>query len=175
MRFGITTTPRLLVILAAGLSLATAACPGSLSDIERFRIDAGDATAPPLPLDAEAPLDCPTVVPQILSTQCAACHSATAPQAELDLMTGDFRVRLRNKPAQGSSSNLLINTTNFEQSAVYTKTSASPPFNQAMPPGGQLLDEGRRACLLEYIKKTPAEVDAGSDASDPDIADAASE
>ncbi len=158
-------------------AIALCGCPGSLADIEKFRVDGG-GLAPPLD---GGPIDCPTFAPQTLGGTCAAqgCHSGALPGGNLDLtQTGDLRERLRNKPTLGAPSLLLIDMRDFTKSALYTKTGNPPPYGFVMPPTGVALDERQRACILDWIKATPPEVtDAGRIDSGPivdsGIADAA--
>lgn len=144
------------VILLASAPLFLAACPGTLDEPERFRIDSGAVLAPPL--DSGTTANCDSVVTTLITGTCATagCHEAGKNAAgSLDLATADVRTRLRNVPSTGDPKYLLINTNAFEQSAIYLKTSDQPPFGGAMPPG-QKVDAQTRSCLLDWLKQTPA-------------------
>ncbi|MFT3770248.1 MAG: hypothetical protein QM820_32875 [Minicystis sp.] len=125
--------------LIAPLMLAAAltGCPGTLEDPERFAGQFG--TCP----------DIPTLFTGTCAT--ASCHTADNPAGSLDLASPDIVGRLSGKAAAGGSGK-LIDTGAPDQSVLYTKLSAPPPFGARMPLTGTPLDDTEVACVLTWIE-----------------------
>jgi hypothetical protein len=125
------------LLLAAVLAAALAGCPGSLEDPGRFDEQFGT---------------CPDV-PTYLATSCGTtgCHAATNSAGGLDLASADLATRLDGKKASGGTG-LLIDPSSPDQSVLYTKLTASPPFGSRMPLGGAPLDDTTVSCVLTWIE-----------------------
>jgi hypothetical protein len=81
----------------------------------------------------------------------ASCHSATTQQASLDLESPGLPARLLGKKCVGGPG-FLIDPTNPDQSVIYTKVTATPPFNFQMPLGGSALDDDQVACIKSWVE-----------------------
>jgi len=135
------------------LVLAATACPGTLTDKERFLVDGGlDAT---LPVDATAETGsgvCGDVVMRIFKPQCGSsnCHGAQAPQQNLDLVSAGVAARVVG--VNGTEcSGVLANPASPETSLLYTKLSVHPPCGAQMPLARTALSSDDMACVLEWI------------------------
>lgn len=135
-----------VLAIPAGL----AGCPGSLQDPERFDTD-GAA--------------CPDVGQTVVQQVCAAgqCHSAAVKQGGLDSASPDVASRLVGVSAMGGPG-LLVDPTNPQDSVLYQKLTASPPYGARMPFGETPLDPTTIACMLGWIDGLIAG-DAGADGS----------
>lgn len=135
---------KLLLACAFAAAVATPmiGCPGELDDPSRFSGDSAVSTN----------CDAPSVV---FAGTCATagCHTkADAPSSgDLDLQSPDIVGRLKNKKSKGGAP-LLINSTAPEQSSLYTKLKAPPPFGSKMPLGGTLPAD-KVECVLTWLKK----------------------
>jgi len=146
------------VLFVSGIS-AVVACPGSLSDPDRF-FDAGTEDgsaedAPILePIDSgadTAPFVCPDILNTLFPQTCAlsGCHSQPDAGGDMDLQGANVLQRLYNVPSTGNPAIKRIDPQNPEQSALYTKLTPTPPFGARMPP---LPIEGLAPCMLDFIK-----------------------
>ena len=158
--------------------MATAGCPGTLSDPERFASEgessAGDSGS------------CPNI-PNFFATTCTAstCHNSKDDEQGLDLQSPDVASRLVGVAAtEVAGAGLLINPSSPAKSVVYLKMTSSPPFGARMPLGGNPVDPTTLACVLSWIEQVASSADAaagttadasngGDDASDDDEGDAA--
>jgi len=162
------------------------ACPGSLSDPERFRPNLDAGVLPPAstgtipePDSGEIPDDggptgpCPDVPAAIFAPSCvASCHSTAGLAGNLDLSGPDVGARLLNKPAFGNANLLLIHASAPENSVLYTKLTPTPPYGSRMPAADVPLEPHSIGCVLEWIQNVVAQSsDAGADGSADATAD----
>lgn len=122
--------------LAAALAAALTGCPGSIDDPGRFADQFGT---------------CPDI-PMLITTTCAVagCHAGSSPSGSLDLSAGDVASSLSGKMASGGAG-LLVDPSAPDQSVLYTKLTASPPFGSRMPLG-KPLDDTTVSCVLTWIE-----------------------
>ena len=175
---------RALVGLVA-LVAATAACPGTLEDPERFLQAAvtGDAGVaeegqPPPASDGAAGGNCPDI-PGLFAQTCTAagCHSAMTKSQGLDLQSPNLAMRLVGVSAT-EGPGLLIDPSSPSQSILYEKLSSPAPFGAQMPLGGPALDSATKACVLAWITQvanSSAGASEGGASEDSGAADATSE
>lgn len=140
-------------LITAG-SLFLLGCPGSLDDIESFRVDAGAGDGAPSCADVEATFASTCAV--------AGCHSTAEMSGSLDLQSPDIRGRLRGKKASGGAP-LLIDPAAPDKSALYTKLLPMPPFGTRMPLGRKPLDDATARCVLLWVGGSGTVADASSD------------
>jgi len=153
----------LRMTLLSALSLLVG-CPGELSnkaDFEAYAAEHGEAGAPPttneagtnagiaggLPSDA-----CGDVPTRILVPSCGGtgCHSALAPQQELDLVSPGVAARLVGTPGK-QCLQLLVDPQNPEQSLMYQKLLPKPACGAQMPLARPALSSADVACVLAWI------------------------
>jgi mono/diheme cytochrome c family protein len=151
------------------LVTATAGCPGTLSNPERFvSEDAGEAGGGGT---------CPDI-PDFFATTCtaSACHSSSNKAQGLDLQSPDVASRLVGISAT-EGPGLLIDPSSPSNSVIYLKLTANPPFGSRMPLAETPLDATTMACILTWIDQEASSADAAaaptSDASNEDEGDAA--
>lgn len=125
---------------AAFFGGALAGCPGSLDDPSRFTGDGGS--------------NCGDVPATIFTASCAlgGCHTTAdnAAAGNLDLQAPNIGTRLLNKKSTGNPSIFLIDGSNPEQSALYTKLKSPPPFGSRMPLGSKLTD-AQIQCVHDWV------------------------
>ena len=163
-----------LVARAACLVLAasTLACPGTLDDPERFlAAESVEAGIDPGTGDGEPPVEsgaCPDI-PALFATTCASpvCHSAGNKAQGLDLQSAGVGARLVGAQAT-EGSGLLIDPSAPEQSVLYLKLTAQPPFGARMPLGQTPLDGATVACVLAWISEQRSNTDGEGGAPTPD-------
>ena len=147
-----TEPARRLSLAALGcLLLAAAGCPGTLTDKDRFLVDAAadGAVAPDAATGTGA---CGDVVTRIFLPQCgdSGCHGSLAPQQELDLVSAGVAARVVG--VNGTEcSGVLANPASPETSLLYTKLSAHPPCGGQMPLARTPLGSADMACVLAWI------------------------
>ena len=114
------------------------------------RPDAGHPDAGPP--DAGHPPVCDPVK-TFFSPSCATglCHGADIQQANLDLASPGMPGRLVGKQANGGPG-LLIDPAHPDQSVLYAKVLADPPFNFQMPLAGEALSDVEVQCLLDWVR-----------------------
>ena len=138
--------------VALGLALLGAtACPGKLTDKERFLVDG----AVPVGGDAAASDDggdgCGDVVARIFVPRCGgACHGATAPQQGLDLVSAGVAARVVGVAATSCAAT-LADPADPASSFLYTKLAAKPPCGGQMPLAQLPLSAADTACVLSWI------------------------
>jgi len=138
----------------SAVCLALAGCAGSLDQPGRFAYlgfppDAGSG-------DTSSDGGCDPVTDIFpLSCTASACHSAQSQQANLDLQSPGLPKRLVNKPAHGGPG-YLIDASNPAQSVLYTKLTATPPFQFQMPLGALPLSTDEMSCLLGWVQAAAA-------------------
>jgi hypothetical protein len=149
--------PIRLLCAHVALIAATAGCPGTLEDPERFQDASHGEAAPP----GEAPggeggalLDasnCPDVPQTVFLTNCTAagCHNSKDKTQGLDLQSPGVGARLVGAPAT-EGPGLIIDPSSPPSSVLYTKLTATPPFGARMPLGSKL-DDPTTACVLAWI------------------------
>ena len=150
---------------AVALALAWACAPG-LEAPERFgylqdagsdagAVDAGSDGG----VDAGPLYDCaqggPDAGCQVLRTfycSCAttACHSVTEAAQSLDLESRGMPDRLINQQAQRGSW-VMIDPANPDNSLLYLKLLAKPPYAARMPNGADPLPDAELACVKKWI------------------------
>ena len=98
----------------------------------------------------------------MIAARCAtsACHSAADKSQGLDLESPDLAARLVGVAATASGL-LLIDPAAPQNSVVYTKLTATPPYGSRMPLARTALDDATIACLLAWVAKSSA---GGADA-----------
>ena len=158
-----------LFVLALGLLiLACAGCPGSLNNWSSPVVDT--APTPSATDDAGTPTSpsCPDVGTVTLPQSCAlgGCHDAKTKAQGLDLASPGLASRLvgvMGTEGQG----LLIDPVTPNDSVMYTKLLASPPFGARMPTA-TALDAATIQCVLTWITTeaasgpSPSMTDAGA-------------
>jgi MYXO-CTERM domain-containing protein len=158
-----------VLLLAWGVT----GCASELKDKERFlaaQAEGGGEGPSEAASDAAPAAACPDV-PQMLAAGCAGegCHSRPAKAGALDLESPDISGRLLGVRASGGGG-LLIDPSYPEQSVLYTKLLASPPFGQRMPTGAPPYDTARLACVFAWVSTFARDAGAQSDAGSPDAA-----
>jgi hypothetical protein len=144
-----------LCAFAVALSFLTG-CPGKLEDKEAFLVDAGslpdagDATAP-----AEAGPGmgaCGDVPTRIFVPTCGGtgCHSATAPQQDLDLASPGVASRVVGVAAKVCTGT-LADPANPAGSLIYTKLAPTQTCGAPMPLARPPLSDADAACVLAWI------------------------
>jgi hypothetical protein len=144
------------------LCAASAGCPGTLEDPERFldgglyaqgqaTEDGGIAGEGGAGDDGGRGGNCPDM-PQFFSTTCTGigCHNAMDKAQGLDLQSPDLASRLVGVQAT-EGPGLLIDPSNPSASVLYLKVTASPPFGARMPSGKPPLDDATIACVLAWV------------------------
>jgi hypothetical protein len=170
------TEQRAWLLVLGGLALATAACPGTLDDKQSFVAyaaqhpdaaqegeggtdsDGGAGPAPPTAgtagtgvVDAD-PNGCGDVVTRIFTPTCGGtgCHSATASQQGLDLVTPPVASRLVG--ISGTTClETLVDPTQPENSLLYRKLLPKPPCGAQMPLARPPLSSADLACVRDWI------------------------
>lgn len=135
---------RAFLALTLGTLLMTvfAGCPGTLDNKDQFL--AGGA-------------NCPSDVPAFLAQKCgtANCHSSAAPAAMLDLQSPGVEARVTDKTG-AQCIGKLANTSDPENSLLYTKLLDPPGCGLRMPIGAPLSAE-EAICIAQWIETlTPA-------------------
>jgi hypothetical protein len=127
--------------------LACAACPGTLGDRARFLVetDGGD--------DAGGDAGCPDVPSAVLAPKCgiSGCHSAADKSQGLDLQSPNVASRLVGVCSRGGG--YLVDPVHPEQSVLYEKITAMPPFGVRMPFARPPLDDATIACVLAWASQ----------------------
>jgi hypothetical protein len=157
-----TQTWWLAVLLAALGPLA--GCPGQLenkAEFEAYAAAHGDAGAPD-GLNVAGTSSgtagtastgaCGDVVARIFTPSCGgtACHSAMAPQQDLDLVSPGVAARVVGVPAKVCLQT-LADPKHPEQSLLYQKLAIKPPCGAQMPLARPPLSSGDVACVLGWI------------------------
>jgi hypothetical protein len=150
----------LAVVAMLGL---LAACPGELAnkaEFEAYEAAHGDAGAPFMNTagtssgSAGSPPSgaCGDVVARIIVPSCGGtgCHSALAPQQDLDLVSPGVAARVVGTPAKGCLQ-LLVDPQNPEQSLMYQKLLPKPTCGAQMPLARPALSSADVACMLSWI------------------------
>ena len=137
-----------------------AACPGELpnkAEFEAYEAAHGDAGAPPMNTAGTSSSSagsgaCGDVVARIIVPSCGGtgCHSALAPQQDLDLVSPGVATRVVGIPAKGCLQ-LLVDPENPEQSLMYQKLLPKPTCGAQMPLARPALSSADVACLLSWI------------------------
>jgi len=152
----------LAVRLAVVGSLA--GCPGQLDDKAEFDAYAeahGDAGAPagmnvagssPGAAGTMSAGACGDVVARIFTPSCGGtgCHSAVAPQQDLDLVSPGVAARVVGVSAK-QCVQVLADPANPEQSLLYQKLAVKPPCGAQMPLARPALSSADVACVLGWI------------------------
>ena len=152
------------VCLAAALALA--ACPGKLSNKDEFEAydllhgDAGMGSDVGVAGNAgsgntagsSASDGCGDVVARIFEPSCGGtgCHSAVAPQQDLDLVSPGVASRVVGKSAK-QCLQLLADPQHPEQSLMYQKLMTKPKCGAQMPLARPALSNADVACVLSWI------------------------
>jgi hypothetical protein len=147
-------------LLCIAASALVAGCPGEITNAQPY-IEARSRDAGAQPDAGGSDPTCPDVATEILGNTdpggCATggCHSASDPQAELDLASENRASRLAGTAAHQSECGdaLLLDPDAPEQSLLYRKLGPEPPCGTRMPLGGSL-PEHEQQCVLEWIKAT---------------------
>ena len=110
---------------------------------------ASDAGSPPDAGTADAGCNALTT---IIAPTCATalCHSSGTQQGSLDLQSSGLPERLIGQQAAGGPG-FIINAQSPDQSVLYTKTLAPPPYGARMPLLGNALSAEQLACLKSWI------------------------
>lgn len=141
-----------------------AGCPGELqnkAEFEAYAAAHGDAGAPVMTNEAgtssgtagSAPSGaCGDVVTRILVPSCGGtgCHSALAPQQDLDLVSPGLASRVVGVPAK-LCLQVLVDPQNPEQSLMYQKLLPQPQCGAQMPLARPALSSTDIACVLAWI------------------------
>jgi hypothetical protein len=95
---------------------------------------------------------CGDVVTRIFVPSCGGtgCHSATAPQQDLDLVSPGVAARVVGVPAKACLQT-LADPANPEQSLLYQKLAIKPPCGAQMPLARPALSNADVACVLGWI------------------------
>ena len=117
-----------------------------------------DASLPPGACSVEA----------LFASRCVtACHQQSTRLGGLDLESPNLVARLLDKRAAGRGDYLLIDSELPEESALYLKLDARPPYGTRMPQAAEGLSAADRACVLSWISAAVdggvGRVDAGAD------------
>jgi hypothetical protein len=141
-----------------------AGCPGQLENKAEFDAYAeahGDAGASdgmnvagtsPGAAGTSSNGACGDVVTRIFVPSCGGtgCHSATAPQQDLDLVSPGVAARVVGVPAKACLQT-LADPANPEQSLLYQKLAIKPPCGAQMPLARPALSNADVACVLGWI------------------------
>jgi hypothetical protein len=163
--------------LVAVLLAACAACAGALEDVDRFApaapdagegadggsgnsdggaSDAGNASGAGSADAGSADAGCDALSLVIVpSCATALCHDSAAQQGSLDLQAAGLPFRLVGRQASGGPG-LLINGQEPDQSVLYLKVLAPPPFGSQMPLIGGALSPVQTACLRSWVEQAAA-------------------
>ena len=155
-----------LPLALLGALCLLAGCPGELAnkaDFEAYAAAHGDSGAPALTNEAgtssghagtsgAANGACGDVVARILVPSCGGtgCHSALAPQQDLDLVSPGVASRVVGVPAK-QCLQLLVDPQNPEQSLMYQKLLPKPTCGAQMPLARPALSSADMACVLAWI------------------------
>ncbi len=122
--------------LGTSIALLSAGCPGTLENKEAFLAGSGN---------------CPDM-PAFLADKCgtANCHSGAAPAAMLDLKSPGVEARVADKPG-AQCVGKLANTSDPENSLLYTKLLDPPGCGLRMPIGAPLSAE-ESFCVAQWIE-----------------------
>lgn len=153
-----------LTLLSALCLLA--GCPGELPNKAEFEAYEaahrdGDAGAPAMTNTAGAASGvagsapsgtCGDVVTRIFLPSCGGtgCHSALAPQQDLDLVSPGVAARVVGTPGK-QCLQLLVDPQNPEQSLMYQKLLPKPTCGAQMPLARPALSSADVACVLAWI------------------------
>jgi hypothetical protein len=163
MRIELTSVPW-LVGLALALSLL-AGCPGKLSNKQEFLAYAaahpntggdaatlGEAGADPGTAGSTSTDPCGDVVARIFVPTCGGtgCHSATASQQGLDLVSPDVASRVVGVSAKVCGST-IADPQNPQASLMYQKLLPLPKCGAQMPLARPPLSNSDVACVLSWI------------------------
>jgi len=148
------------------LSLALVGCPGKLHDKQAFLAyeaeHAGAGAAPPGEAGAPAQLPetagtsntdpCGDVVARIFVPSCGGtgCHSATASQQDLDLVSPDVASRVVGVSGKACLQT-LADPQDPEGSLLYQKLLPQPPCGAPMPLARPPLGSADIACVKSWI------------------------
>jgi len=147
--------------LAGALCLLTG-CPGELANKDEFEAyaaahgDAGAATNEAGSSSGSAGSTsngaCGDVVTRIFVPTCGGtgCHSAMAPQQDLDLVSPGVATRVVGVQAK-SCLQVLVDPQHPEQSRMYQKLLTKPACGAQMPLARPALDSTDVACVLGWI------------------------
>lgn len=156
---GILPRAALLVLVAEAGVLG--GCPGELSnkaEFEAYAATHGDAGAPANAAGTSAVAGsagtsaCGDVVARIFAPSCSGtgCHSATAPQQDLDLISPGVAARVVGVQAK-QCLQVLADPQNPEQSLLYQKLLTKPACGAQMPLARPALSNADIACVREWI------------------------
>jgi hypothetical protein len=160
------------VIASWSMLIALGACSAPVDNPARPTVDAAtggdaapgdDALAPDA---SDSGTGCPDVPQEVIAARCATsgCHSAADKAQGLDLQSPDLAARLVGVAATETTGFLLIDPAAPENSAVYAKLTAAPPYGARMPLGRTALDDATLACVLAWVgNPNNAGDDAGGD------------
>jgi hypothetical protein len=149
-------------LLLAGMVCLLGGCPGELSNKAEFEAYAaahGDAGAPtneagssPVAAGSNGTGACGDVVTRIFVPTCSGtgCHSATAPQQDLDLVSPGVAARLVGVRAK-QCLQVLVDPEHPEQSLMYQKLLTKPACGAQMPLARPALSSADAACVLAWI------------------------
>jgi hypothetical protein len=134
-------------LLAIGASILLAACPGTLADKELYEAALDGSKGP----SGEGG-PCGDVVARIFVPNCGgtACHGATAPQQDLDLVSPGVASRVvgvAGKECAGA----LADPADPEGSLIYQKLLPNPPCGGQMPLARPPLGRAEAQCVLAWI------------------------
>jgi hypothetical protein len=141
-----------------------AGCPGQLENKAEFDAYAeahGDAGAAngmnvagtsPAAAGTSSNTACGDVVTRIFAPSCGGtgCHSAMAPQQDLDLVSPGVAARVVGVPAKACLQT-LADPAHPEQSLLYQKLAIKPPCGAQMPLARPALSSADVACVLGWI------------------------
>ena len=134
---------------ACSAALFMAGCAGALEDLSRFDyLDAGPGSDAGVS-HGDGGCD-PVATIFIPSCTTSTCHSSRAQQGNLDLESPGLPQRLLNLQASGGPG-LIIDTKNPDQSVIYTKVTATPPFKFQMPLGAPPLSADEVTCIQQWV------------------------
>lgn len=132
-------------------------CPGTLDDKARFLVDAAALDAADADAGAHADADadadaCGDVPTRILVPSCGSngCHSASAPQQGLDLVSPGVAARVVGVQAKVCPGT-LADPDNPRGSLLYSKLAPRPPCGAQMPIAQPPLSSADAACVLAWI------------------------
>ena len=136
-------------LLAFGALSLVAGCPGTLRDKELYEAALDGARADGAGGDAGP---CGDVVARIFVPTCGgtSCHSAQAPQQDLDLVSPGLASRVVGVAAKGCAV-MLADPADPEGSLIYLKLSPTPPCGSPMPLARPPLSRADAACVLAWI------------------------
>jgi hypothetical protein len=146
-----------------GVVGSLAGCPGQLENKAEFDAYAeahGDAGANGMNVAGTSPGTagtasngaCGDVVTRIFAPSCGGtgCHSAVAPQQDLDLVSPGVAARVVGIPAKACVQT-LADPAHPEQSLLYQKLAIKPPCGAQMPLARPALSSADVACVLSWI------------------------